>query len=53
MRHVSLLLLIALSGCIGYARGDGSGNVEVVTNWGTLSSAPTEASAEVSAATPE
>jgi hypothetical protein len=49
MRKMSLVLLVVLSGCIGYARGDGAGNVEVVTNWGTLGGAPQEASTGASA----
>jgi hypothetical protein len=36
MRLIALLSLFTLAACIGYARGDGDGNVEVVTNWGTF-----------------
>jgi hypothetical protein len=36
MRALALLSLLTLSACIGYARGDADGNVEVVTNWGTF-----------------
>jgi hypothetical protein len=36
MRLIALLSLLTLSACIGYARGDGAGGVEVVTNWGTF-----------------
>lgn len=48
MRPAALFLLIVLSGCIGFARGDGAGNVEVVTNWGTLGSQQADASPEAS-----
>ena len=36
MRLLALLSLLTLSACIGYARSDAEGNVEVVTNWGTF-----------------
>jgi hypothetical protein len=36
MRLSALLALLVLSGCIGFARSDGQGNVEVVTNWGSF-----------------
>jgi hypothetical protein len=48
MRPAAILLILFLSGCIGYARGDGSGNVEVVTNWGTLGGQSAESAAEAS-----
>lgn len=36
MRAIALLVLLCLPACVGYARGDGQGNVEVVTNWGSF-----------------
>jgi ABC-type glycerol-3-phosphate transport system substrate-binding protein len=36
MRLIALLSLLTLSACIGFARSDAEGNVEVVTNWGTF-----------------
>jgi hypothetical protein len=42
MRYLILLSLVLLSGCIGYARGDGQGNVEVVTNFGRSGEIPDE-----------
>ncbi len=40
MAFRALILLLLLSGCIGYARGDGDGNVEVVTNLGSVGEIP-------------
>ncbi|MGI1663435.1 hypothetical protein ACRDNQ_14435 [Palleronia sp. KMU-117] len=42
MRVSALLALLVLSGCVGFARGDGQGNVEVVTNWGSFGGAAEE-----------
>ena len=43
MKRVCLcLVLLSLSACVGYARGDGQGNVEVVTNLGTIGEIPDE-----------
>jgi hypothetical protein len=42
----ALLALCLLSACIGYARGDGQGNVEVVTNLGSFGGVPDEAPAD-------
>ena len=36
MRMIALLALLTLPACVGFARGDGQGNVEVVTNWGSF-----------------
>lgn len=46
MRVFALLALLVLSGCIGFARSDGQGNVEVVTNWGSFGGAADEAPEE-------
>lgn len=53
MRYLAFLALLTLSACIGYARGDAEGNVEVVTNWGRLGGAPQDTATDTVGGTVE